>query len=86
MIYVYFKSLLRKIQGYKPPKDRSFTEKQRCISRAGSLTKSSEATKTFGAGSIPRGRRFIRLARKHPGRKKEDAGVNGEEKAVSDEA
>ena len=61
----------------KRPKSHS---KNICISHAGSLTKSSEATETFGAGSIQRGRRCIRLARRHPGRRKEDAGIHGEEK------
>ena len=47
----YTSSLLREIQGCKPPKDGSFTVKQKCISHAGSLTKSSEVTETFEAGS-----------------------------------
>ena len=72
-----------RLQTVKRPTSHSRT---RCISHAGSLTKSSEATKTFGASSIQRGRRCIRLARRHPGRRKEDAGVHGEEKAATNDA
>ena len=60
--------------------------RNRCISHAGLLTKLSEATETFRAGSIQEGRRCIRLARRHPGRRKEDAGVLGEEKAATNDA
>ena len=66
----------------KRPKSHS---KNICISHAGSLTKSSEATDTFGAGSIQRGRRSIHLARRHPGRRKEDAGVHGGKKAATND-
>ena len=45
-----------------------------------SLTKLSEVTETFGAGSVQGGRRCICVALKHPGRRKEDAGIYGEEK------
>ena len=63
MIYADFKCLLRKIQGCKPPKDRSI-----CISHAGSLPKLPKRRETSGAGSIQRGRHCIRLVRKHPER------------------